>query len=396
MATLLFVIISITFIGLGLPDSLLGSAWPAIYPDLNIPVSYANFITILISLGTVTASFFSAKLINKFGTGPLTAVSTAISAIALLGFSLSNSVLWLCLIALPLGAGAGAIDSALNNYVAVHYKSNYMSFMHCFYGVGVALSPYVMSFALSLNNNWRLGYRIIFIVLAVIAIIAFCSLPLWKKMSKLPNQKENEVEPITLSFSAMAKMPAVKISWLIFFSSVALEFTCGVWGCTYLVNAEGLSESFSAKMLTLYYLGMTLGRFVSGLITNKIKPLTTVFCGYSIVSIAIVLLLLPVPAVLKGISLFLIGFGNGPTFPNLIYLTPVYFGKNRSQSIVSSQMTSCNLGILLMPPVFGLIADFVDIKLFPVILAVLFVITLISTIAYNKVAKNLKDTLKFD
>ena len=396
MATFLFVIISIIFIGLGLPDSLLGSAWPAIYPEFKMPISYANFVTILISSGTVVASFFSAKLINKFGTGIITAVSTALSAFALLGFALSNSILWFCILAIPLGFGAGAIDASLNNYVAVHYKSNYMSFLHCFYGVGVALSPYVMSFALNQNNNWRLGYKIIFLILFAIAVISFIALPLWTKVNRLTEEKESETKQIILPLKTMAKMSAVSVSWLMFFSSVALEFTCGIWGCTYLVSAQGLSESFSAKMLTLYYLGMTLGRIVSGLISSKLQPAKTVYVGYVIVATAITILLLPTPPVVKGVSLFFIGFGNGPAFPNLIYLTPIYFGKEVSRSIVGTQMTACNLGILLMPPVFGLIADYVNVKLFPVILAILFLTTLISTITYHKLAKNNQQGLKFD
>lgn len=396
MITFLFIIISIIFIGLGLPDSLLGAAWPAIYPDFNIPVSYANFVTMLISSGTVIASFFSARLINKFGTGLITAVSTLMTAVALIGYAVSNSIIWFCVLAIPLGAGAGAIDASLNNYVAIHYSSTHMSFLHCFYGLGVAVSPLIMSYALSFDNNWRLGYRIVFFIQIAIALISFLSLPLWRKTGKLPEEKEKEVTPKTLSLKQMFKMPAVRTSWIAFFASVALEFTCGIWGCTYLVSAEGMSEAAAAKMLTLYYVGMTSGRFVSGLVSKKLSPLKTVFSGYTIVACAILILLLPLPVTVKGISLFLIGFGNGPTFPNLIYLTPSYFGKDVSQSIVGTQMTACNLGILLMPPVFGLIADYIDVKLFPIVLAVLFVVMLITTILYKNLPKQKSTDLNFD
>ncbi len=396
MATFLFVIICIIFIGLGLPDSLFGAAWPAIYPEFNLPVSYANFVTILISFGTTLASFFSARLINKFGTGLVTAVSTAMTAVSLIGFSISNSIWWFCPLALPLGAGAGAIDAALNNYVAVHYSSMLMSFMHCFYGVGVALSPFIMSLALGPNNDWRLGYRIIFFMLVAISLVAFCSLPLWKKTGQTPKEKEKEVTPITLSFRQMAKIPAIRTAWALFFASVGLEFVCGIWGCSFLVGAEGLSESKAALIQTFYYVGMTAGRFVSGVISTKFSPKKIIYIGYFIVAVAIVLLFFPLPAMVKGVALFMIGFGNGPTFPNLIYLTPIYFGKDISQSIVGSYMTACNVGILIMPPIFGIFADKISLSLFPLFIALLYFVMLFATLVYNRLPKPKSNQLNFD
>ena len=394
MATLLFIIISIIFIGLGLPDSLFGTAWPAIYEQYSLPVSYANFVTIIISLGTVLASFFSAKLINKFGTGLVSAVSTLVTAVMLLGFSFSNSMLWFCLLSLPLGAGAGAIDAALNNYVAVHYSAKRMNLVHCFYGVGVAFSPFIMSFALKENNNWQLGYQIIFFIIFAIALIAFFSLPLWNKVQKNSDQTEN-FSPITLTFKQMAKIPAIRVAWIMFFSTVALEFICGIWGCTYLVESEHLSESQAALIHTLYYVGITSGRIVSGFVSQKISPRKTINIGYSFVGVAILVLLLPLPPLVKGVALFLVGFGNGPTFPNLTHLTPVHFGKDISQSIISSQMTACNLGILLMPPVFGVFADKISVSLFPVFLLVTYLIMVCTTIIFNKLPKPKSKDLKF-
>jgi len=390
MITLLLVVIYVVFIGLGLPDSLFGSAWPANYPEFNLPVSYANFVTMLISLGTVLASFFAARLINKFGTGAVTAVSTIISAFSLLGFSFAKSIWWFVPLSLPLGAGAGAIDAALNNYVAIHYKSTHMSFLHSFYGVGVALSPYIMSFALASNNDWRLGYRVVFYIMIAISLISVLALPLWGKV-KTSEKKEEQFTPKTLSVLQMAKMPAVRIAWVMFFSSVALEFTCGIWACTYLVSSEGMSEAFAAKFLTLYYLGMTAGRFSSGLIAKKMKPMNIVYLGYSLIGVALILLALPIPAPIKGAALFLIGFGNGPFFPNLTYLTPINFGKEISQSIVGTQMAMCNLGILLMPPVFGLMAEHLSVALFPWYMIALFLIMIFSTFIYNGRVKKLKD-----
>lgn len=385
MATVLLLLISTIFIGLGLPDSVFGPAWPAIYVDFGVSISYANLVTMPIYLGTVTASFFAAKLINKFGTGKVASVSTLVSALAVLGFSLAPSVWWMVALSIPLGMGAGAIDAALNNYVAVHYNSSAMSFMHCFYGVGVSLSPFLMSFALDVNNDWRLGFRIVFYALAVITLLSFIALPLWKKVAK-KDKEEDDFTPKTLSFKQIFKTPTVKLSWILFFSTCALEFTCGIWGATYLVG-EGLSEANAARYVTLYYLGITVGRFVSGLLNKKLKPQTIVYLGYSLVGVAILSMLLPIPTPIKGVSLFFIGFGNGPTFPNMISLTPKYFGKDVSQSIIATQMVTCNLGILFIPPIFGLLADFISVNLFPAFLGLWAVFMIASTLLYNKRAK---------
>ena len=392
MATLLLFIIFLVFIGLGLPDSLFGSAWPAIRLDIALPISFANFITCTISLGTVTASLFAAKLINKFGTGVITAVSTGATALALLGFSLSNSGWFMILLSIPLGLGAGAIDSALNNFVAVHYSARTMNFLHCFYGVGVSASPLLVSLALNSGNNWRGGYRLVFLIMIAITIFATLAIPLWKKVqssNKSADEKTDKEKPKSLSLLTLAKIPAARWSWLLFFSTCGLEFTCGIWGSTFFVEAENLSEATAASYVTFYYLGITVGRFVCGLISGKMKPQSIVYSGYFIVFLALITLFLPIPPILKGVALFMIGFGNGPTFPNCICLTPYYFGNDLSQSVVATQMACCNLGILLMPPVFGFIADFISIKLFPAFLMTLFAIMAVSTVLYNKRAKTI-------
>ncbi len=388
MVTVLFATICIIFIGLGLPDSVLSSAWPAIYAELNLPFSYANFITVLASLGTVTSSLFSARLINKFGTGPLTFVSTLLSALCLLAFSFSNSMLFFCLLSIPLGLGAGAIDSALNNYTATNYSSLHMSLLHCFYGVGISISPLLMSLALGNDNDWRKGYLLVFIVMIVISIIAFISLPLWKKVKS--KQKTQSAKPKSLSLKQMLKMPAVKTAIVMFFCSVGLEFTCGIWACTYLVGVQNLSEDLASRFLTFYYAGITIGRLVSGFVSKKIGEERVVYRGYFIVFIALVLLFLPLPPITKAVSLFLIGFGNGPTFPNFTYLTPINFGSDLSQSIIGLQMAFCNLGILIMPPVFGFLAQGISLSIFPMFLSVLFVAMVISTVIYSKQTKSLR------
>ena len=389
MTTVLFVAICVIFMGLGLPDSVLNSAWPAIYAELNLPFSYANFITVLVSLGTVISSLFATRLINKFGVGMVTFVSTFFSGLCIFAFSFSSSMVFFCLLAIPLGLGAGAIDTALNNYTATNYSSLHMSLLHCFYGVGISISPFLMSFALGENNDWRKGYVLVFAVMMIITLVAFISLPLWKKVST--NKPQEKTVSKTLSINQMLKMPAVKVGIIMFFCSVGLEFTCGIWACTYLVGVQNLSEALASRFLTFYYAGITIGRLVSGFVSKKVYEEKIVYCGYSIVLIALVILFIPLPPIYKGIALFLIGFGNGPTFPNLTYLTPKNFGSDVSQSIIGLQMAFCNLGILIMPPVFGFLAQGLSLNIFPIFLSVLYVAMVISTIIYSKKTYKLRN-----
>lgn len=383
MATLILVIIYVIFIGLGLPDSSIGAAWPALYLDLGLEVGMQSLLSVIVSLGTVIASMFSAKLINKFGTSVITSFSTLLTAAALLGFSLSNSIWYLIALAIPLGFGAGAIDAALNNYVATRYSSFAMGCLHCFYGVGVALTPYIFSLALFQNNDWRLGFRIIFIIQISIAIISFASIPLWGKVSQ-KEPEQDKFTPVTLKLKDMAKMRLVRLAWLLFFSTCALEFLCGTWGCTYLVKTKNVTESFAAKLITLYYVGMTLGRFLSGLISSKISCGGILSIGFSLVAIGIVALFLPLPTLAFGIAFFLIGLGNGPTFPNLTHVTPLIYGKERSQSIIGTQMAACNLGILSMYAVSGPLFQWISFKAFSYFALVAYFFMVLAFVLYQK------------
>lgn len=385
MATFLFVAISVIFIGLGIPDSILGSAWPAVYTDFGIPVSSASFVTMIVSGCTMLSSFFSARIINRIGIGIVTAVSTMLTAISLIGFALSPSLLWLCVFAVPSGLGAGAIDAGLNNYVALRYKSSHMSFLHCFYGIGVTISPYFMSLALSITDSWRTGYRIVFLVQLVISIVAIAVLPFWKKV-EVKNVKGEEFAPITMSYKSMAKVRPIRIAWIAFFATVALEYTCGTWSTTYLTD-KGLSNDVAAKYLSFYYIGITVGRFVSGIVTVKLKNVTVIKIGYTIVGIALLLFVLPLPLTVKAVCLFMIGFGNGPTFPNLVYLTPYLFGKERSQSIVGSWLVVSNFAMFIMPPVFGAMAQFLTAKMLPYFLIACYLLMIVATFAYLKSSK---------
>ena len=361
MAALLLLIIYIAFIGLGIPDSLFGAAWPAIYTEFGIPVSRGSLITMLISGGTIISSLLSAELIRRFGTGRITAFSTSLTAAALFGFSCSGNLLLLCLFAVPLGLGAGAIDTALNNYVALHYRASHMNFLHCFYGIGVSLSPLLMSLALS-ADSWRNGYRTVFWLQAGIAVLTILALPLWKRVSAVSGQEEEAAE--TVRYFRLLRDSRVRMACLVFIGSCGLEYSCGNWGSTFLVTSRGLEADAGAGMITLYYVGIAAGRFLSGILSFRLGSRRLVLMGQAVVLAALLLLCLPGLA-LPGLGLFLVGLGNGPVFPNMLHLTPRIFGKRLSQSVMGVQMAASYVGILLAPALFGVIAQEIGAALFP-------------------------------
>ena len=379
MATLLLLSIYIVYIGLGVPDSSFGTALPAMWQELNLPISLASVVTILISFGTTVSSFFSARIINFLKPGLTVALSTLISAIALFCFSLSNDIFALLALSIPLGLSAGAIDASMNGFVATHYKPMHMNFLHCFYGVGVIIGPVIFSFTLLNDNDWRLGFKLLALVQLTLAGISMLSLPLWSKTYKAENLPEQKL--VALKYRAMLKNPAVRAILIAFFATCALEFTCNTWGTSYLVSI-GFSEAHSAKFLTFYYLGITLGRFLSGIMTSILPPKRIFPIGYTFILIAIILLFLPLPIIFKGVALFMIGFGNGPAFPNLTCVFPMHYRKEVSQSLVSAQMFVSNLGILIMPPLSGVIADVFSTKIFPIYLLIIFIVLVVSTIKY--------------
>ena len=368
---MLLIVIYIAFIGLGVPDSLIGSAWPAIHTELGIPVEMVSILTFLISGCTVLSSMFSTRILNKMGTAKVTAFSTAMTALSLFGFSLAPSFWFMIPLAIVLGLGAGAIDSGLNNYVALHCKASHMNFLHCFYGVGVSLSPYIMSQAFE-NVGWRGGYRYAFYVQSAIAILLIISLPMWKKSSS--EEQAEEEKGVTLTLFQMAKNRDVQKVWVIMLMTNAIEYACGVWGSTYLVEEKGFSIEKGALALTIYYVGMSLGRFLSGLLANKIKTWKRIFIGSVILAPAILVMLLPLPNIFAVLGLFLIGLGNGSIYPNMIHLTPHNFGKEVSQSIMGSQIAFAYIGVMLAPPMVSLISGVFGIKVYPVLLASLYVV----------------------
>lgn len=378
MATLLLIVIFIDFIGLGIPDSLFGAAWPAINSDFGLPISAANAVTVTMTVCSIISSLMSAKLTEKFSTPKIAAVSTALTAVGLFGFSISKNIYMMFFFTLFLGFGAGAIDAALNNYVAVHYRASHMNFLHCFYGIGVTLSPYLMSLALK-NRSWQSGYRLAFIIQLVISIIAFASLPLWQKNGRLSESSDEKSEKS--SFAELVKLPGIKSTWLVFFGSCALEYVSGTWSSSFLVNSRGITVDRAALFVTVYYGGIALGRFLSGIFSSKLKPQQIISIGTILIIPAIVLVSQPFIPNLIAVGMFLIGLGNGPLYPNMVHLTPIRFGAQRSQAVMGSQMAAAYIGILSMPTLTGFLAQKFSTDIFPYCLAVLYGIMLISLIA---------------
>ncbi len=387
MSTLLIIIIYIAYISLGIPDSLLGAAWPSIYGEMNLPVSYANFITVIHATGTIISSLASAAVIRRLGTAKVTFLSAFITSISLLGFSLSHNMLWLCVSAIPLGLGAGSIDTALNNYVAINYSATQMSFLHSSYGVGVTLSPYLMSLAIG-DGNWRGGYKLMFIIQFSIAMLILITLPVWKKVKE--QKAAPEVVQSSISIPKAISMPKVKPTLIMFIGSCAIESICLVWGATYLVESKGITEEKAAECITFYFLGMTLGRILSGFLSKKMSPKGIIILGECVTFTAIMLLILPTNITLVTLGLFMIGLGNGPLFPNLTHLAPVHFGEELSQSLIGLQMASSNSAILFAPIIFGQIAEHIGAGLFPYVQMLMLIMTGAATFMLFRKRKMIK------
>lgn len=384
MATLLLVVIFIDFIGLGIPDSLFGPAWPAIYAEMSLPVSLGSFVSLINTAGTVISSLMSARLIKRFGTARVTAVSTVVTATALLGFSFSREFVFLCLLSLPLGLGGGAIDSALNNYVSLHYKATHMNFLHCFYGVGVSMSPYFMSLALAGAGGWRFGYRFAFFVQVCIALLTVATLPLWKKIAEKDGE---ETEQRNVPLTALVKSRKVRMTWLMFICSCAIECTAGIWGSTFLVEAKGIAPENAAKIIMFYYIGMAAGRFLSGVLASKLSSWKIICLGIGVLCTAVILLFIPLPAPIIAIALFMVGVGNGPVFPNLTHLTPINFGRDISGSVMGSQMAAAYVGIMVFPPLYGIMAENISAGVFPLYLAIFLAAMIFALVTLIKTLK---------
>lgn len=365
MANLLLAIIYLSFISLGLPDSVLGAAWPTIYPQFDVPLSYAGIISTIISLGTVSSCLMSDRLTRWLGTGKLTLLSVGCTAAALFGFSVSGSFIALCLWAIPYGLGAGSVDAGLNNYVALHYKSQHMSWLHCFWGVGASLGPYIMGYALTAGQTWNQGYRYISLIQIGLTFILLISLPVWKKRESTVTVGGVEVEDKALSLRQILAIRGTKEVLFFFFCYCALEQVIGLWAGSYLNIYRGLSAELSAKLASMYFLGLTFGRGLSGFISMKLRDTTMIRLGLSIIGIGLIVMLLPLGTVCSIAGLILVGLGCAPVYPCIIHSTPEHFGPENSQAIIGVQMASAYSGICLMPPLFGIIAKNIDMVLFP-------------------------------
>ena len=384
MVSLLLAIIYIAFISLGLPDSLLGSAWPIMQGQLGVPLSYAGIITMIIAGGTIVSSLFADRVIRKLGTGLVTAISVALTAAGLMGFSLSTEFWMICVLAIPYGLGAGAIDAALNNYVALHYSSRHMSWLHAFWGVGVTISPYIMSFCLTRDLGWEMGYRSVSFIQISLTAVLFATLPLWKKAAKVHTQEE-EVIPKVLSVPQALKLKGAPNVLIAFFCYCALESTAGLWATSYLVGHRGVDAETAASFAALYYLGITIGRVLNGFVADKFGDRTMIRTGILVMAAGIVLVALPLPTTLPClIGLVVIGLGCAPVYPCIIHSTPVNFGKENSQSLVGIQMASAYTGSTLMPPLFGVIAQYIHIGLYPLYLGIFTLVMLWMTEALNR------------
>lgn len=351
---LLLIVIYLAFISLGLPDSLLGAAWPVMYKNLRVPVDFAGIISMIVAGGTVVSSLLSARVIRWYGLPAVTTVSVLMTALALLGFSFSHHFIFLCLLALPLGLGAGSVDAGLNNYVALNYQAKHMNWLHCFWGVGAAIGPMIMSGYLASGKLWTMGYWTVGWIQVFLVVILFLSFPLWIHRTK--KQYSNDELTTKVSFRILLKIPGFKQALVVFFCYCTIEATFGLWGASYLVFVRGFAPGKAAELVSVYYIGITAGRFLSGFIAGKLSNRQMVYVGQCLMVLAIVMLGLPFKATLLP-GFFLMGLGCAPIFPSLLHETPKNFGEKYSQAIMGIQMASAYIGITLMPWLFGKIAS---------------------------------------
>ena len=368
-------IIYVAFISLGLPDALLGAAWPSMYRDFSVPVSYSGIIFMIIAGGTIVSSLQSDRLTKRLGAGAVTAISVLTTALALFGFSISHSYIALCLWAIPYGLGAGSVDAALNNYVAIHYASRHMSWLHCMWGIGASLGPYIMGYALTGGLSWNSGYRYIAVLQIGLTAVLFFSLPLWRGQAKTARKTgvvDTKAEPIPLRH--VVSIPGAKEIMITFFCYCAVEQTANLWASSYLVLHQEVSAEIAAGFASLFFVGITVGRFLSGFLTLLLNDTQMIRLGQGLIAVGIITLLLPLGTITSLVGLILIGLGCAPVYPSIIHATPANFGEDKSQAMIGVQMASAYAGTCLMPPVFGLVANHLGISLLPFYLMVILIV----------------------
>lgn len=352
VSTALLMMIYLSFISLGLPDSMLGSAWPAMNVSLNAPLWGAGLVQMLISFCTIISSLNSAKLIRRFGTGKLTAISVATTALALLGFSLAKNYAFLLLMAVPLGLGAGAVDAGLNNYVALHCEAKHMSWLHCFWGVGTIIGPMILSAVLRVGGSWATGYRAVGLIQCAVSVLLFATLGMWK----YSNIQQEEHGAKALSVWEVLSLPGAKAGMVTFLCYCAVESTLGLWGATYISQVRGVDEATAASFGAMFYIGITVGRAISGFMAMKLLPKQMVRVGQALLALGCIFMMIPAGSTLSGIGLVVCGLGCAPIYPNIIQDTPVNYGTENSQAAIGVQMAFAYVGSTFLPSIFGALA----------------------------------------
>lgn len=371
MVSLLLAIIYLSFISLGLPDGLLGAGWPIIYSQMQLPISYAGILQLLIAGSTVLSSLQSDRLTKKYNTAIVTIFSVATTALALLGFSISKNFYMLCLFSIPYGLGAGSVDAALNNYVSLHFKSRHMSWLHCMWGLGATTGPLIMSYAITSGSGWNKGYRYVFYIQILLTLILVISYPLWVKNIKHSNSDTKIIKEKPLSLKEIVKIPGTIEIMIAFFAYCAVEQTTGLWASSYLVLNRGISAESAASFAGLFFLGITIGRGISGFVTFKLNDNQMINCGFVIIAIGIIIILLPLSNMIAFIGFITIGLGCAPIFPSFIHSTPENFSSEKSQAIIGVQMASAYVGAAIMPSFFGVLAHKINISILPLYLIIL-------------------------
>ena len=364
---LLLLVIYLSFISLGLPDGLLGSAWPTMYGELGVPISYAGVISMIIAAGTTFSSLQSGRIARRFHAGLVAAVSTLLTAVALFGFSVSSAFWMLCLLAIPYGLGAGSVDASVNNFVALHYSGSHMNWLHCMWGVGAMTGPYIMGFVLSAGRHWSGGYRAVGSVQLILALVIFLSIPLWRRAGSSADAAQ---QTAALSLRQTTALPGAKAAMAVFFAYCALEQTAGLWASSYLALQRGVDSETAAFFGSLFFMGITAGRGLSGFLALKLNDRKMILLGFALTAFGIAALLLPgqLPALA---GLVLIGLGCAPIYPSMMHATPHYFGTQNSQSMIGLQAASASAGVCLMPAAFGFIASRIGVALMPLYLLIM-------------------------
>ncbi|MFI2104145.1 MFS transporter [Isoptericola sp. NPDC019693] len=391
MYSLLLSIIYVAFVSLGLPDSLVGAGWPVMHADLGVPVAFAGIITMIIASGTILSSLASERVTKRFGAGVVTAVSVGLTAAALVGFSVSGSFWLLCLWAIPYGLGAGAVDAALNNYVALHYAARHMNWLHSFWGLGASISPFIMSYALTSGLDWTGAYRIVGVTQAVLTAVLILSIPLWGKVRPTPAAAHADDDAPSdggrahVPLATALRIPGVLLVLAAFFAYCALESTAILWASTYLVADRGVDSATAAAFASLFLLGITAGRFLAGFFADRVGDKRLIRGGFVVVGLGVVLIALPVATPVPAlVGLVVAGLGCAPIYPAIIHSTPANFGARSSQAVIGIQMAAAYTGSTLAPPAYGVLSAWAGAWVFPLFLGVLVVLGLLMSERLNR------------